>query len=102
MDKIQTRFVNEVVRPIIEKLTMGQSMAATFSKDYAALQSGENAIPATSDILDDGRDDAPILTGAYIQELAAICAAIEAATTGAQKVELIQKSVRPLDVIYKG
>jgi hypothetical protein len=100
----QVRFVNEVARPMIEKLIRFRSELDAFVMDYANQQT---PLPTNAVSLDDNADgtaprmDAPTLQGSHVASLNTFCTNMRDTISGATLNTLIQLSVRPVETILR-
>lgn len=100
----QVTFVNEVVRPMIEKLIRFRSELDAFVLDYANQQT---PLPTTAVNLDDNtsgtapRTDAPTLQGSNVASLNTFCTNMRDQISGTALNTLVQLSVRPVEQILR-
>lgn len=100
----QVKFVNDVVRPHIERLIRFTSELDAFTLDYANQQT---PLPTDSTVLTDSADgsaaraDAPQLTGAMVASLATFTANMRANINAASLNALVAAAVRPVEAILR-
>ena len=98
----QYAFINGAGRPFMETFIRGVYNLDDFVADYDALQASIDALPEDATALDDGRTDAPALTGADLKNLRDFAANMSAVLTPAAKQILIGLMVRPLTKVRNG
>lgn len=104
LNPVQVQFVNEVVRPMVEKLILFRSQMDAFVLDFDNQQS---PLPTNATVLDDNaagtapRTDAPNITGAQATNLRNFCFGMRDQITPTSLNTLIQVSVRPLEQILR-
>lgn len=101
LTQVQNSFVNEAVRPHMETIVRILHELDTFVADYDAMQASPDALIEDATVLDDGRPDAPALTGANLKSLRDFSANMSAVVTPAAKEVLVGKMVRSLAVVLK-
>ena len=99
INEVQDAFVQEAARPHMERIVRYLHGLDTFVLDYDAIQSGPDALPEDSTVLDDGRTDAPILTGANVRALRDFSSNMSAIVTPNAKQILISLMVRDLNTV---
>lgn len=101
LNEVQSRFVNEAARPHMESIVRILHELDTFVADYDAIQGSSDALVEDATILDDGRTDAPLLSGANIKSLRDFSANMSAIVSPSAKDVLISKMVRALSTVLK-
>lgn len=105
LNPIQVQHINEVIRPAVESMVRALTKAELFVAEHEALQAGPDAIPETTDILDDAgdapREDAPVITGEFVKHLYDTAVALRGQVTEEEKKILIQKMVRSLAAVLR-
>ena len=101
LNQVQNSFVNEAARPHFETFIRVVHELDTFVADYDAIQGSADALPEDATVLDDGRTDAPQLTGQDLKNLRDFSANMSAILTPTAKDALISKMVRSLAVVLK-
>lgn len=99
LNPVQDKFVQEAARPHMETLIRILHELDTFIADYDALQGTSDALPEDATVLDDGRVDAPALSGLNIKQLRDFSATMSADVSAVAKDVLISKMVRPLSMV---
>lgn len=101
---VQVTFVNDVVRPMVEKLILFRSQLDAFVLDFDNQQS---PIPTNASVLDDNntgtapRTDAPNITGAQANSLRGFCANMRDQISGVALNTLISVAVRDIEAILR-
>jgi len=105
LNQVQQDFINNAARPHMEVMIRVLHELDTFIADYDALQGSADALPTDATVLDDAgatpRDDAPILTGADLQNMRNFSNTMSAVVGTAAKETLIGKMVRNLNTVLK-
>ena len=100
----QAKFVNEAVRPMIEKLILFRSQLDAFVLDFDNQQA---PLPTNATVLDDNADgsapraDAPQLTGAQVSQLRTFAANMRDQISGTALNTLVSVAVRPVEAILR-
>ncbi len=102
LNEVQIAFVNEAARPHIEQIIKAIYRLDTFVADYDAIQATCEVLPIDGTVLDDGRTDAPALTGADLVLLRNFSETMSGNVSAAAKEALIGKMVRSLNVVLGG
>lgn len=103
---VQVTFVNEVVRPQIERIILSLDELDAFILDYDNQQTP--IAGASADTLNDGpggttaRTDAPVLTVQNITNLRTFCGNMRSQVTAAQLNALVTLAVRDVRSIRRG
>lgn len=104
LNQVQVTFVNEVVRPHIERLIRLSSELDAFIADYANQQT---PLPTDGTVLTDNADgtaaraDAPQLTGAMVANLNTFSVNMRANISEAAYNALVAAAVRPVETILR-
>lgn len=104
LNPVQVKFVNEVVRPMVEKLIRFRSELDAFTLDFA---NQLTPLPTTAAALDDNstgtapRTDAPNITGAQVVSLNTFCTNMRDQISGASLNTLVSVAVRPVEQILR-
>jgi hypothetical protein len=104
LNPVQVVFVNEVVRPHIERLIRFASELDAFIADYANQQT---PLPTDGTVLTDGeggvaaRTNAPQLTGATVASLNTFTVNMRANINAAAYNALVAAAVRPVEAILR-
>lgn len=104
LNQVQVKFVNEVVRPHIERLIRFASELDAFNADFANQQT---PLPTDATVLTDNTDgtaaraDAPQLTGAMVSSLATFSTNMRTQINAASLNALIAAAVRPVEQIIR-
>lgn len=104
LNPVQVKFINEAVRPTIEKLILFRSQLDAFVLDF---DNQQTALPTNGTVLDDNQDgtaprtDAPQLTGAQVSQLRTFCANMRDQISGTALNTLVALSVRPVETILR-
>ncbi len=98
---VQNKFVQEAARPHLEVMIRILHELDTYIADYDAIQASPDAIPEDTVDLDDGRTDAPAITGADLKTLRDKGITMSAVITPAVKTALVGKMVRSLSTVLK-
>jgi len=105
LNKVQQDFVNNALRPAIERTIQNKHYEDTFIADYDAIQASADALPEDATILDDAgdapRSDAPTLTGIQGSQLRSLLAARSAVITPVIEETFIGKMVRSLNSVLR-
>ena len=101
LNPVQIAFLNEAARPHMETLVRNLHELDTWVADYDALQAGPDNLPQTTAILDDGRADAPALTGANVKALRDFSENMSAIVTPGAKQVLTGLMVRSLSAVLR-
>jgi len=101
LNEVQDAFLNNAGRPHMETVVRILHELDTFVADYDAIQGSADALPEDATVLDDGRTDAPTLTGAQLKTLRDVSANMSAQINAATKGVLISKMVRALAVVLR-
>ena len=99
LNEVQHAFVNGAGRPHMETLVRILHQLDVFVADYDALQAGPDALPEDGTILDDGRTDAPQLTGLHLKQLLDFSNNMSAIVGPTAKQVLIGLMVRDLNTV---
>jgi hypothetical protein len=104
LNQVQVQFVNDVVRPMVEKLIRFRSEMDAFVLDF---DNQQTPLPTNATVLDDNaggtapRTDAPNITGAQVSNLRTFCANMRDQITPTSLNTLISVAVRPVEVILR-
>lgn len=104
LNQVQVKFVNEAVRPTIERLIFFRSQLDAFVLDY---DNQQTVLPTTATVLDDNADgsaprpDAPQLTGAQVASLRTFCANMRDQISTTALNTLVNVAVRPVEMILR-
>jgi hypothetical protein len=104
LNQNQVRFVNDVVRPMVEQLILLRSKLDAFVLDF---DNQQTPLPTNSVVLDDNetgtapRTDAPTITGAQCTQLRTFCVGMRDQITGTSLNTLTQLSVRSVEQILR-
>lgn len=104
LNQVQRDYVNDVARPMIERLINIRYQLDAFVLDT---DNQQTAIPNIADVLNDGvtglspRNDAPTLNGNQITQLRNFAATMRDQINGPALNALIQSAVRPIQLILK-
>ena len=101
LNPVQIAFLNEAARPHMETLVRNLHELDTWVADYDALQAGPDNLPEDGTVLDDGRVDAPTLTGANVKALRDFSANMSAIVTPGARRVLIGLMVRSLGTVLR-
>jgi len=105
LNQVQQDFINNAARPHMEVMIRILHELDTYVADYDALQGSADALPIDATVLDDAgaapRDDAPILTGADLQNMRNFSENMSAPVGAVAKDVLISKMVRTLNSILR-
>lgn len=104
LNQVQVKFVNEAVRPMIEKLILFRSQLDAFVLDF---DNQQTALPTNATVLDDNADgsapraDAPQIQGTHVSQLRTFCLNMRDQISGAALNTLVQLAVRDVDTILR-
>lgn len=104
LNEVQRTFVNDVARPMIEKLIKFRYQLDAFVLDT---DNQQTAIPNQAEVLNDGvngvepRSDAPQLLGTQITQLRNFAANMRDQINGASLNVLVQVAVRDVQTIIR-
>jgi hypothetical protein len=104
LNPVQVKFVNEVVRPMVERLILFRSELDAFVLDF---DNQQTALPTTAVALDDNaagtapRTDAPAITGAQATSLRTFCVSMRDQITPASLNTLVNVSARSVEQILR-
>ncbi len=101
LNEVQNSHVQEAVRPHMETIIRVLHDLDTFVADHDALQGSADALSETNAPLDDGRTDAPVLTGAQVKTLRDLSASMSLVIDAPTKETLVSKMVRPLALVLR-
>ena len=105
LNQVQQDFVNNAARPHMEEMIRMVHVLDTYIADYDALQATADSLPIDATVLDDAgatpRDDAPILTGADLQNMRNFSNSMSAVIGTAAKQTLVGKMVRNLNTVLR-
>lgn len=104
LDTVQVKFVNETVRPTIERLILFRSQLDAFVLDF---DNQQTPLPTDTTVLDDAigggspRADAPQLQGQDVAALRNFCAGMRDQISAGALNSLVAKSVRSVEAIIR-
>lgn len=104
LNPVQVKFVNEVVRPMTERIILFRSQLDAFVLDF---DNQQTPLPTSATALDDNADgtapraDAPQLTGAQCTQLRNFAIGMRDQISGTALNTLIQVAVRDIENILR-